>query len=1082
MQSYAQTGGYDESRNGSISPATTSTKTGIDLYYSNHDISILHAIVAAAQEELDRAADPKPLPAAVLFKAYDDILPTHGIDPDSDHHLSAFIFRIGGEQGHGTLFDKFQAILERMGVILEFGDDTVISEQESSASSSSAAQSSGRRKTYGGSTHFDNAVQAVGLAPSEYGSPMAAEEIHPSSTENIEPINPSLTQPELLETGNDVHRVAEESHVEGSSGCDASGETFQESEANDEPVQSAQVQIYSPDAVPISVDQSLHDMRQSFQESRVEFRRFALMSALDLWRRRTAESSPPALPSGFGIGRKRRSSTIKTGNPPQQQPVTFTGSNAHDAWQNSDIARNVEPTSAPDSAHGSSNVTTRSDVNVAFKEDMQSQEGKMIQTPRDGGAMPFTAQDVEMLQRASRARQIFLGSKFFNRWVDKTATRLEREAVARRHMVRFRCFRGWSQAPSSRLPAADNLRAATAVQKLRRAVVLQEAQLTLAAAAIAEIHRAKMVERALSLWACRSQERAHCLRLLRRRRLTVVGVWSGYTHEKSEIRLAALAHHARCRVIEPVHQWCCRTGHYDRRMAAARRVGHAGNFVLYLREWSDQVELKRRGTRYRQEMLEDRAKQALSFWCLRSMAQAFRWHLEYVSTMRILDRWIKHSIEHCQASRAARHLREHVTRVKAVRQIFHVQTDAELTHMHKRARLYISYTKLLSVFNITIEQRKARLKGSIRRYLMVKYTQASSKRKKRNFFLALDRWKAMSAVSIEDQHMARSFESTKKSGQQRLALEKWCRQGDLHDRMNEAARNRYKRTWLELLDQHASEQEQQQAQAWNLWALDQQRFCLKYWSRAALQRSGQAHTAVMVQQRLTRETRSRVLQSWKTSYVEGRDKIGRSPITMRKLHSHSLVGSRSGSRAHAGKPLSAKRTGQPISGIETPTRWTGYRVPIPSLLSSVGSGRRVPNVRSGLSHNFEASQPPRERPSDTPVQPISPSTTPLVPVPAQLVRTKRNPNDGQVNKGLDMHYTTRQPWPPNHSHRTPATPIALSSRSLGEVSSQLGSWPYDGGAGQSARLHYMGPRPSALRHVSSTPLRNSPLKGQGPVP
>lgn len=145
-------------------PTTTLTKSEHDSYYSNHglapvpatsqcvrrsdelspEIAVLHSIVAAAQHELDHAPDTKPLPAAVLFKAYDEILPNFGIDPDSDDHLSAFVFRIGGEQSHGTLFDKFQAILDRMGIVLEFGDDTPILAQSSPSSPSPAQLRSSR--------------------------------------------------------------------------------------------------------------------------------------------------------------------------------------------------------------------------------------------------------------------------------------------------------------------------------------------------------------------------------------------------------------------------------------------------------------------------------------------------------------------------------------------------------------------------------------------------------------------------------------------------------------------------------------------------------------------------------------------------------------------------------------------------------------------------------------------------------------------------------------------------------------------------------------------------------------------------
>ncbi|KAM4059310.1 hypothetical protein HRG_007831 [Hirsutella rhossiliensis] len=105
MQSQSQARDPNQLPDDGHALTTTLTKSEHDTYYSNRDIAILHAIVAAAQHQLDHAPHPKPLPAAALFKAYDDILPDFGIDPDSDYHLSAFVFRVGGEQGHGTLSD-----------------------------------------------------------------------------------------------------------------------------------------------------------------------------------------------------------------------------------------------------------------------------------------------------------------------------------------------------------------------------------------------------------------------------------------------------------------------------------------------------------------------------------------------------------------------------------------------------------------------------------------------------------------------------------------------------------------------------------------------------------------------------------------------------------------------------------------------------------------------------------------------------------------------------------------------------------------------------------------------------------------
>ncbi|OAA58854.1 Sfi1 spindle body [Cordyceps fumosorosea ARSEF 2679] len=93
----------------SQSPAWTSTTQ--EPYYSNEDIEILHEIVSIAQEKLDNVGGARLLPAAALFKAYDEVLPQHGIDPDDENHLSRLIFRIGGEKGTLSLPEKFQAVL-----------------------------------------------------------------------------------------------------------------------------------------------------------------------------------------------------------------------------------------------------------------------------------------------------------------------------------------------------------------------------------------------------------------------------------------------------------------------------------------------------------------------------------------------------------------------------------------------------------------------------------------------------------------------------------------------------------------------------------------------------------------------------------------------------------------------------------------------------------------------------------------------------------------------------------------------------------------------------------------------------------
>ncbi|KAL5596501.1 uncharacterized protein BROUX77_007185 [Berkeleyomyces rouxiae] len=97
---------------------------GPEDYYSNSDIQILHEIVKAAQFLLDTLPETECIPTSALFRAYDDILPRHGIDPDDDHHFSRILFRIGGERGSQPLIRKFEVVLDRMGIQIVFDDVT----------------------------------------------------------------------------------------------------------------------------------------------------------------------------------------------------------------------------------------------------------------------------------------------------------------------------------------------------------------------------------------------------------------------------------------------------------------------------------------------------------------------------------------------------------------------------------------------------------------------------------------------------------------------------------------------------------------------------------------------------------------------------------------------------------------------------------------------------------------------------------------------------------------------------------------------------------------------------------------------
>ncbi|TVY58160.1 Regulator of V-ATPase in vacuolar membrane protein 1 [Lachnellula cervina] len=92
-------------------------------YYSNEDVAILHDIVALAQELLPRLPERERLPTNALFNAYYDILPRLGLNADHDSRYARVLFKIGGLRAEGTLYERFEEVLARMGIEIEFANE-----------------------------------------------------------------------------------------------------------------------------------------------------------------------------------------------------------------------------------------------------------------------------------------------------------------------------------------------------------------------------------------------------------------------------------------------------------------------------------------------------------------------------------------------------------------------------------------------------------------------------------------------------------------------------------------------------------------------------------------------------------------------------------------------------------------------------------------------------------------------------------------------------------------------------------------------------------------------------------------------
>lgn len=82
----------------------------------------MFAVVQRAQDVLPTLPAHSRRPVPALFKAYYEILPQRGIDPEDDQQIAKLIFKLGGVKSGASLEEKFTAVMSRMGIELQLED------------------------------------------------------------------------------------------------------------------------------------------------------------------------------------------------------------------------------------------------------------------------------------------------------------------------------------------------------------------------------------------------------------------------------------------------------------------------------------------------------------------------------------------------------------------------------------------------------------------------------------------------------------------------------------------------------------------------------------------------------------------------------------------------------------------------------------------------------------------------------------------------------------------------------------------------------------------------------------------------
>lgn len=1080
------------------------------------EIGILHTIAADAQEILDTAPERRrPKPIAALFKAYDEILPQHGIDPDEDRHLSAFLFKLGGEEGENSFVEKLQNILGRMGIMLEFEeDDTTEENKRSSSPVPSEAHSMrsarphpivhrspmkqiGRPQTARPQTYFGSLPPAQGRAsstrPPSISHQSSLQPIGRPAAASPEPYFSHSTGPgaeqneEFSDYTDDEHDDDELHDHEDMEELSADPETEQAAQLARRATLSAALNKWRDAAARSQRNQGALSLAASMNKMSIGLRKGQAAQA-------PASSHAPLRTSAQAQSTKQdqiptssfqqRTSSAQSAASfrPIEEPITSAESNqtlpAHsqsqtlapkpsllpifDRWRAAASQRKEEDAAARQTlspvAERTQETTTRMPVSVPWsqteqkkhslspEQDRASQTARTTslrealenriaarkehqnepvspeirsaviaspknspdgvsqsaQTPQDQAAL--RAREERDMQRAARAREIFLASRVFNHWADRTARRLEREAVARRHMIRFRCFKGWSQVTTSRAPAIERLRVVTAAQKLKRACLEHEEQLRVTAAAAAQSYRFNKMQTVLNRWQCHLAHDVAQKRLAHKTRLKTVTRWYARAEDDADIGFAVTNSRRKADGIHALIRWqgASELGALRDRTAAQWR----GERVKWkvLREWWDQAEAHRRSKQYREYSLAQKASHAFDIWNLQARAQAFVWHTQYRTVSRIFDYWLARSKEDAYRQFEASRMYAHAAKAKFVDQIYEQQQQQEvLKRQADRSVLYIRSHCLLDTLNHALERREERARQQVRQYLMRRYEEVSRARKKRNFFHALDCWRALTAQA---QQMAVETQETHRAYEERRVLstiDMWSVKTAEAQEVNRSAhegvwRGKFYRA-LDNWTESAADHEHNQMAAAQHNADRKKRQVQKLWSNSTLQHGSHAHTAAALRQRYDRGKRNKafnVLLRWQAKDTSpGVDTELASRTRRLTLTNSSRTRDRSqentsrrllfgASQGTPSRPPTAKYTPTPRrSRVDfSSSNLASTKRPTP-IREEVGEGSRILDDEEVVAKVKSPASSPRGL-GNLLAHPRLPSTTPKGPIPSHV--------------------------------------------------------------------------------------------------
>ena len=399
-------------------------------FYTNEDVAVLHDIVVLAQELLPALPDRERLPTNALFNAYYDILPRVGVNADHDSRYARILFKIGGLRGEGTLYEKFEEILSRMGIEIEF-------DQEDTADLYSQVERS-QTNVEAGAT--GSLLQAGGSPPR--GRPRRNSD---SSAWNVGTAFHHARDKERRNSVSSPRKPALSTETTGHQGIDFSrqlgpNKTVQtsrvvQSEHIGTWVAAIEEQPWLDRGRSVSTHGGIRIQRQSPSVSRShhELPTSPSNSTIDSSSKREQKLDSTNLLKGDLLSRESNTLLQTKTSLVLQHRLGHAGRRQLRLWRD----RAMEAREHNAHLH---NLAWQKDKHVLLSLSFENWRNLLIETRHIAETERFFAY---LERRSEQARNLYLLHKAFTHWATRAFEEEERTSVARRYIIKTRTFNAW---------------------------------------------------------------------------------------------------------------------------------------------------------------------------------------------------------------------------------------------------------------------------------------------------------------------------------------------------------------------------------------------------------------------------------------------------------------------------------------------------------------------------------------------------------------------------------------------------------------------------------------------------------------